>query len=415
MRRRGSRLAYNGRMNRLIDKLIVLACCLAAASLLPLATATVVGAAAAVACAGAGEVAGDRTCGRLARVAGCAAWVAAALAWPEAAAFLPLAAYDAVRAVPRGGARWAAAAGAAALLVVCVRMRDAGVRAEAVLLVALFCLVSCLLSARTGAEERERARNRRVRDELQERSLSLEAKNRDLLERQDYEVRIATLAERARIAREIHDNVGHQLTRAKLQADALAIVHAGDVDAARGFSDVSRTVDEALSMVRSSVHALRDESVDLGAQMRGVAEAAARDSGISVTVEAGVEEVPANVASCLVAVLREAVSNALRHGSGVTRVEARCLEHPSMWQLVVLNDGDVAQARMGSDGMGLASMRERVEALGGRFLAGPQDGGGWRVFASVPRKGAGTTAGGEAEGRVAGSSGMGGDGIEEDA
>ena len=86
-----------------------------------------------------------------------------------------------------------------------------------------------------------------------------------------------------------------------------------------------------------------------------------------------------------------------------------------MWQLVVLNDGDVAQARMGSDGMGLASMRERVEALGGRFLAGPQDGGGWRVFASVPRKGAGTTAGGEAEGRVVGDSDMDDGGTEEDA
>lgn len=86
-----------------------------------------------------------------------------------------------------------------------------------------------------------------------------------------------------------------------------------------------------------------------------------------------------------------------------------------MWQLVVLNDGDVAQARTGSDGMGLASMRERVEALGGRFLAGPQDGGGWRVFASVPRKGTGTAASAEAEGRVASGSDMGGDGTEEDA
>ena len=86
-----------------------------------------------------------------------------------------------------------------------------------------------------------------------------------------------------------------------------------------------------------------------------------------------------------------------------------------MWQLVVLNDGDVAQARTGSDGMGLASMRERVEALGGRFLAGPQDGGGWRVFASVPRKGTGTAASAEAEGRVAGGSDMDDGGTEEDA
>ena len=96
------------------------------------------------------------------------------------------------------------------------------------MLSAVFAFAATLLSVRTTQVEREHARNATVRDDLQERTLLLEAKNRDLLERQDYEVQVATLAERARIAREIHDNVGRQLTRAKLQTDALAIVHEAD-------------------------------------------------------------------------------------------------------------------------------------------------------------------------------------------
>ena len=122
---------------------------------------------------------------------------------------------------------------------------------------------------------------------------------------------------------------------------------------------------------------------------------------------------PANVGTCLLAVIREALSNALRHGHA-GRIEVRCLEHPALWQLSVLDDGGArdglaapvagtdasASDRHGtpadlaafsgqfhtSGGMGLASMRERVEALGGSFSAGPRrDSTGWRVFASIPK------------------------------
>ena len=244
-------------------------------------------------------------------------------------------------------------------------------------------------------------------------------KNRDLLERQDYEVQVATLAERARIAREIHDNVGHQLTRAKLQTDALAIVHEADPAAAADFQSVGRAVDEALSLVRASVHDLHDDSFDLGLQAHKAADAIMRGSSVRVAVEVSCEHVPANVGACLLAVMREAMSNALRHGHA-GRIEVRCLEHPALWQLSVLDDGGTADSMAAADmvagaagtgasagdghgassdptavsgqfhtngGMGLASMHERVEALGGSFSAGPRrDSAGWRVFVSIPKE-----------------------------
>ena len=377
-------LAYNEPMNRLFDKLIVLVCCLAAISLQPFSTATVVATVAAVACAGASEAAEGAPWARSARAALWLAWVACACAVPAAGALLPLAFYDAARQATRRNAAAPAAAGALSLALVCARMDRAGAVPEATLLTALFCAVACLLSFRTSEVERVREGNRRTRDELTERSLSLEAKNRDLLERQDYEVELATLAERARIAREIHDNVGHQLTRAKLQADAYAVVHDDDA-AGADFAAVASTMDEALGMVRSSVHALREDSVDLGAQLRKVADSVTADSRLEVALDVAVEHVPANVASYLTAILRESASNTLRHAPSATGIEVRCLEHPSLWQLTVADDGRGEASEAASDGMGLLSMRERVEALGGSFSAGPAASGGWRVFASVPK------------------------------
>ena len=366
-------------MNRLLDKAIVLGCCLAAASGCAVDAGLVAALCVAVALSALAEAARGPRVRRLGTAAALAI-VAAALAAPRLVLFAPLSLYDVARGARRGNA-WPLAAASALLAVAAF----AHVRAA---LVGILALVAILLSWRTSQLEREQERMRRTRDELQERSLGLEEKNRDLLSRREYEVELATLAERARIAREIHDNVGHQLTRASLQAEALRVVHAGEPGIAADFADVKRTVDEALDMVRSSVHDLRDDSVDLGVQMRKVASSLSGNAPLDVALDISCEQVPANVSACFLAVLRESLSNVARH-SGATRVDVRCLEHPSFYQLVVEDNGGKKGDRApeaASDGMGLSSMRERVEALGGSFAAGPAEDGGWRVFASVPKQ-----------------------------
>ena len=218
--------------------------------------------------------------------------------------------------------------GVAFVFALVADLRANALTARTLLLTAILSVAATLLSLRTAQLEREQQRMRRIRDELQERALVLEARNRDLADRQDYEVELATLAERARIAREIHDNVGHQLTRASLQVEALRVVHADEPGVAADFADVKRTVDEALS-------------------------------------------------------------NTMRHACAQT-VTVRCMEHPSFYQLIVSDDGAGgvrASGRGVAEGMWLGSMRERVEALGGTFTAGPRAGSpGWRVFATVPKQ-----------------------------
>ena len=372
-------------MNRLFDKSIVLACCIAAAMGLAVDARLVVAFCLGIIATSLAEVAqGKRT--RRASEAASYACIIAAVFVPPFVPFAPLALYDIARRVRREHAWVALGIGSVFAFALVADLRADALTARTLLLTAILSVAATLLSLRTAQLEREQRRMRRTRDELQERALALEARNRDLADRQDYEVELATLAERARIAREIHDNVGHQLTRASLQAEALRVVHADEPGVAADFADVKRTVDEALQLVRASVHALNDNAVDLSVQLERIVEGTRSDGGPQIELEVMAEHAPANVANCFAAVLREALSNTIRHAC----VTVRCMEHPSFYQLIVTDDGvgEVqASGRGTAEGMGLASMRERIEALGGTFTAGPRAGaGGWRVFATVPKQ-----------------------------
>lgn len=375
-------------MNRLFDKSIVLACCIAAALGLAVDACLVAAFCLGVAVASLTEIAqGERA--RRAGEAASYAYIMVTVFVPSFVPFAPLALYDIARRVRREHVWVALGAGAIFVCALVAYAHAGALPTRALLLTAILSVAATLLSLRTAQLEREQERMRRTRDELQERALALEARNRDLADRQDYEVELATLAERARIAREIHDNVGHQLTRASLQTEALRVVHANEPGVAADFADVKRTVDEALQLVRSSVHALNDNAANLSVQLERIVEGARSDGGPQIELEVLAEHAPANVANCFAAVLREALSNAIRHACAQT-VTVRCMEHPSFYQLIVTDDGAggvQASSRGTAEGMGLGSMRERVEALGGTFTAGPRAGaGGWRVFATVPKQ-----------------------------
>ena len=375
-------------MNRLFDKSIVLACCIAAALGLAVDACLVAAFCLGVVVASLTEIAqGERA--RRAGEAASYAYIMVAVFVPSFVPFAPLALYDIARRVRREHVWVALGAGAIFVCALVAYAHAGALPTRALLLTAILSVAATLLSLRTAQLEREQERMRRTRDELQERALALEARNRDLADRQDYEVELATLAERARIAREIHDNVGHQLTRASLQTEALRVVHANEPGVAADFADVKRTVDEALQLVRSSVHALNDNAANLSVQLERIVEGARSDGGPQIELEVLAEHAPANVANCFAAVLREALSNTIRHACAQT-VTVRCMEHPSFYQLIVTDDGAggaQASGRNVTGGMGLGSMRERVEALGGTFTAGPRAGaGGWRVFATVPKQ-----------------------------
>jgi len=147
--------------------------------------------------------------------------------------------------------------------VIAARVRDTPVLALALVL----CALAALLALRTVQEEAARRSLHAVRDDLREKVLTLQDTNAQLLQAQDYELRAAALAERTRIAREIHDGVGHLLTRLLLQVKALQIVHREEPDVVADLTTLDGGLDEALDSMRRSVHALSDEGEELATSL----------------------------------------------------------------------------------------------------------------------------------------------------
>ena len=130
------------------------------------------------------------------------------------------------------------------------------------LLTVLSFISSLLLLHLNHANEKMRQELHRTRDDSEELTEVLREQNRRLLNEQDQEVHLATLAERNRIAREIHDNVGHILSRGILLLGAIRTVSA-DQTIAPQLQMLAETLDSAMAKMRESVHDLHDDSIDL--------------------------------------------------------------------------------------------------------------------------------------------------------
>ena len=270
--------------------------------------------------------------------------------------------------------------------VMATRVQDTPVLALALAV----CALAVLLALRTTQEEAVRMSLHAVRDDLREKVLTLQDTNARLLQAQDYELRAAALAERTRIAREIHDGVGHLLTRLLLQVKALQVVHREEPGVVADLDTLDEGLDEALDSMRRSVHALSDDGEELATSLNLLGSRCGIDS---VSVDCSTEaEPPAAVARCVVAVVREALTNAARHG-GARSARVAVTDYPAFWQVTVDNDGIVpaegepAAAGRGGSGLGLRSMTERVEALGGRVRITPRP--RFTVFATIPKDGQG--------------------------
>lgn len=239
--------------------------------------------------------------------------------------------------------------------------------------------IAAILGWRAGRQEQLEQQVREVRDTSAETNLLLSERNRQLIAEQEYEIRIATLTERARIAREIHDNVGHMLTRALLQTGA-AIATAKDEAAMQSLKEINGTLTDAMNNVRQSVHDLKDESFDLRAAIQGCIDEFNYTCNLNFDLP---PTAPRNTQYCFAAVVREAFANVQRH-SDATRIHIDVQEHPAFYRLLFRDNGTTPYdpAQNGS-GMGLENMRERAKALGGRFTLVTENGFG--ILITVPK------------------------------
>jgi len=225
-----------------------------------------------------------------------------------------------------------------------------------------------------------------LKDSATELRLVMQKRQQDLLEKQDYEIHLATLQERNRIAREIHDNVGHMLSRSILQMGALQTIHKEEPLHGQLVA-INDTLSQAMNNIRESVHDLHNESLDLHQAICEVTDEFKEKYEITLTYDMSAA-IPRNVKYCFLAITKEALANVVRH-SNATCVTLYFCEHPGFYQLLVEDNGTdikVTEAQITKSqvaGIGLSNMRERVEALGGTiaFLTDK----GFEIRISIPK------------------------------
>ncbi|OIK29620.1 sensor histidine kinase [Streptomyces malaysiense] len=284
---------------------------------------------------------------------------------------------------------WACAVMAAALALVAVRVSAVVSVADA-----LFFLLSTATAALAlGLAIRIR---RAQLAALRDRAARLETER-------DQRSRLAAASERARVAREMHDIVGHHLSVVITLADAGVCATAADAGrGAEALALIGDTGRQALGELRRVLGVLRDTDAspacpelspqpglaDLDALCHGV-----RAAGLDVVYRTAgkVEALDEGVQLTVYRIVQEAMTNTLKHAGAGTRVDLAIDVGEGRLGIQVRDTGRYVRAGRRGDGQGLPGMRERVALYGGRLSAGPAPGGGWIVAATLdlgPREGA---------------------------
>ncbi|MEU5428913.1 sensor histidine kinase [Streptomyces olivoreticuli] len=212
------------------------------------------------------------------------------------------------------------------------------------------------------------------------------------------EVAEAVVAERLRIARELHDMVAHSIGIIAIQAGVGSrVIQTQPEEAREALRAIEATSRETLSGLRRTLVALRRADPDAEASGRaplapspGLADlerlaAATADAGVSVDVRRGGEQrpLPTDIDLSAYRIVQESLTNVVRHaGTGHCRVTIEYGDGELSVEIV--DDGRGAAEDGPAHGFGIVGMRERVALLHGRLSAGPRPEGGFRVAARLP-------------------------------
>lgn len=174
--------------------------------------------------------------------------------------------------------------------------------------------------------------------------------------------RLAKIAERERIARDMHDVLGHTLSVIILKAELAGKLIDRDTERAKSeIGDVERISREALAEVRHTICGYRTEGLKVEFER---AKSTLETAGVVVEYSSEKVDIPPTQESVLALMLREAVTNIVRHAQAKS-CRIRLQQENNLYRLEIQDDGQGGQMVEGS---GLRGMRERVEALGGKLL-----------------------------------------------
>lgn len=258
------------------------------------------------------------------------------------------------------------------------------------LILAIFCATSIYLSFRTTQSNRLRIESNTMRDTSYELSLIQEEKNRHVLENQDYEINLAMLNERNRISKEIHDNIGHLLSRSLLQIGALLTVTKEDITK-EVLTDLNDSISQGMDSIRASIHNMHDESIDLYSSIYTLVK---DFTFCKIHLDYDVSpEVPMKLKYCMISTVKESLNNIMKH-SNATNVSVVLREHPGLYQLIISDNGTFTKAEKYrltqqlnqtgyNEGMGIQNIVDRVKGFQGTVRFNLED--GFQTYITIPK------------------------------
>lgn len=246
-------------------------------------------------------------------------------------------------------------------------------------LITSFILIVFLMKYRTVSLKSLQEDYFDLRDKSKEMSILFEQKNKELMQKQDYEINLATLNERNRIARDIHDNVGHLLSRSMLQIGAF-MTTCKDEETKENLAEVKDTLSNAMDSIRNSVHDLHEKSIDLFTEIEKLIK---NFEFCPIKLEYDIQSaIDIKLKYCIITVIKEALSNIMKH-SNATKAVIIFREHPALFQLVIQDNGKNIRYNA-DDGIGLKNIQGRVTAFRGNLNISVDK--GFRIFISIPKQ-----------------------------
>lgn len=228
---------------------------------------------------------------------------------------------------------------------------------------------------------------RQSREQLESAHRELEVTHQQL---RHYALRIedqATLQERNRIAREIHDGLGHTLAAQTIQINNAILFWQSDTDKALMAVKQAKTLgSEALLEVRKSVSVLRSnplQGLPLETALQKLLADFQSTTGLAVTHYFQVSAVSSEISTTIYRTLQESLTNIAKHAQAQS-VMVKLQQQPNLIVLSIVDDGIGFHPTQNTTGFGLQGMRERALALGGQFKIYSQPGKGCHVSVSLP-------------------------------
>ena len=194
--------------------------------------------------------------------------------------------------------------------------------------------------------------------------------------------------EARRIAHELHDEAGQLLASVHMALDELVAQVPERSDAVQRIHALLDRVEGQLRRLSRELRPTILDDLGLGPAIEWLALGAAERTGVSITVHAPITRLPSAMETALYRIIQEAVTNAMRH-AGASTMEVRVWQEDTTVHAAVRDDGrgfdaEATMARRGDRGLGLIGMRERVDALGGRFALRSAPGQGTEVSVAIP-------------------------------